>query len=155
MSNERSDNAFAALMQPVKTQSASEAIYEQIKDLILQGKLKPGDRLPTERALIQLLSRSRPTIREALRMLGRDGFIRTVPGGSGGAIVQMPTTNMVTQNLDAMLQIGNVTKAELGEFRLHNDAMVAGWAAQRRSSADLEALEAILNETDRAIQDMD
>ena len=44
-------------LRPVQTQRASEAIYEQIKDLIISGQFKPGDRLPSERALIEMLQR--------------------------------------------------------------------------------------------------
>lgn len=148
------DLPLAPLLRPVKTQRASEAIYEQIRDLILQGQLKEGDRLPSERALMDQLSRSRPTIREALRMLERDGFIQTIPGGSG-ATVHIPTTNMVTQSLDTMLQLQHVTKDELGEFRIHNDAATARWAALRRSEADLDAMEAILAETLKCVEVLD
>ena len=55
--------------QPVKTRRASEEIYLQLREFILSGQLKPGDRLPSERAMMAQLNRSRPTIREALRML--------------------------------------------------------------------------------------
>lgn len=79
----KADSSQAAqLLRPVETQRASAAIYEQVKGLILDGQLKPGDRLPSERALMDLMGRSRPTIREALRMLERDGFIHTVPAAA-------------------------------------------------------------------------
>jgi DNA-binding FadR family transcriptional regulator len=54
---------------PFATQRASEVIYEQIRELIISGQLKPSDRLPSERTLMEMYHRSRPTIREALRML--------------------------------------------------------------------------------------
>ena len=63
----------ANLFRPVETKRASEAIFDQIKDLIMRGKLRPGDRLPSERSMIEMFQRSRPTIREALRMLERAG----------------------------------------------------------------------------------
>ena len=118
-------------LRPVQTQRASEAIYEQIKDLIISGQFKPGDRLPSERALIEMLQRSRPTIREALRMLEREGFIRTVPG-TNGAIVQELSTDGVTQSLEVMLQTSRVTLDELSEYRAHNDVAVARPSAPLR-----------------------
>ncbi|MCI8477069.1 MAG: FadR family transcriptional regulator [Oscillospiraceae bacterium] len=151
MSKEKTDREAMPLLRPVETQRASEAIYEQIKTLIVQGKFKPGDRLPSERALMELMNRSRPTIREALRMLERAGFIHTTPGGTG-AVVQQPSPDIVIQSLDAMLQIGKVSLEELGEFRLHNDVAVARWAAQRRTQTDIDTLSEILTESERLIQ---
>lgn len=151
----KADSSQAAqLLRPVETQRASAAIYEQIKGLILDGQLKPGDRLPSERSLMDLMGRSRPTIREALRMLERDGFIHTVPGGSG-AVVQQPTADLVVQSLDAMLQVGKVSLMELGEFRMHNDVAVARWAAQRRTQSDIDTLKAILDQMEQCIQSKD
>ena len=151
----KADSSQAAqLLRPVETQRASAAIYEQVKGLILDGQLKPGDRLPSERALMDLMGRSRPTIREALRMLERDGFIHTVPGGSG-AVVQQPSTDLVVQSLDAMLQVGKVSLMELGEFRMQNDVTVARWAAQRRTQSDIDALKSILDQMEQCIQAKD
>ncbi len=151
MQKKADSSQTAQLLRPVETQRASAAIYEQIKNLILQGQLKPGDRLPSERSLMEVMGRSRPTIREALRMLERDGFIHTVPGGSG-AVVQQPSTDLVVQSLDAILQVGKVTLVELGEFRMHNDVAVARWAAQRRTQSDIDALKDILDRMEQCIQ---
>ena len=138
-------------LRPVQTQRASEAIYEQIKDLIVSGQFKPGDRLPSERALIEMLQRSRPTIREALRMLEREGFIRTVPG-TNGAIVQELSTDGVTQSLEVMLQTSRVTLDELSEYRAHNDVAVARWAARRAGPDDIAALGETLDRCARLLE---
>lgn len=140
------------VLRPVQTQRASEAIYEQIKDLIISGQFKPGDRLPSERALIDMLQRSRPTIREALRMLERAGFIRIMPG-TNGAIVQELTTDEVTQSMEVMLQTSKVTLDELSEYRAHNDVAVARWAAQRATSEDIAALSETLEQCRVLIED--
>lgn len=76
--------------QPVKTRRASEEIYLQLREFILSGQLKPGDRLPSERAMMAQLNRSRPTIREALRMLEQGGYIASTHGAPG-AVVQEPS----------------------------------------------------------------
>ena len=139
------------VLRPVQTQRASEAIYEQIKELIISGEFKPGDRLPSERALIDMLQRSRPTIREALRMLERAGFIRIVPG-TNGAIVQELSTDGVTQSMEVMLQTSKVTLDELSEYRSHNDVAVARWAAQRATPEDIAALRETLERCDALIE---
>lgn len=154
MPKKTNERETAQLLRPVETHRASEAIYEQIKELIVQGQLKPGDRLPSERSLIEVMGRSRPTVREALRMLEREGFIRTIPGGSG-AVVQQLSTDIVAQSLDTMLQVGQVTLTELGEFRINNDVTVARWAAQRRTQSDIDALKSILDQMEQCIQRRD
>ena len=132
-------------LKPVATVRASEAIYEQIKEKILVGELRPGDRLPSERQLMDMLARSRPTIREALRMLERDGFIRTAPG-THGAIIQKFGTANVEQPLETMLQVSDITIGELYEFRMQCECAIAGWAAQRRDEADVARLQEIVDE---------
>ena len=76
------------LFTPAKTQRASEAIYNQIYPMIVSGELKPGDRLPPERELAEMFQRSRPVVREALRMLQQDGLLVTSVGSTGGAVIR-------------------------------------------------------------------
>jgi len=57
------------IFRPIKQEKLSVKISNQIKTLIIEGELKPGDLLPTERELMQLLNVSRPSIREALKAL--------------------------------------------------------------------------------------
>jgi GntR family transcriptional repressor for pyruvate dehydrogenase complex len=141
----------AVNLKPIQTQRASEAIYDQIKDMILSGQLKPGDRLPSERNMMDMLQRSRPTIREALRMLERSGFIRTI-AGSNGAIIQEPNTKGVEQSLEAMLQSSQITLEKMSEYRSLNDVAIAGWAAERRTDEDLEALDALLAHAEATVE---
>lgn len=120
--------------QPIGGGRASEAIYDQLRELITSGVLKPGDRLPSERAMMEQLHRSRPTIREALRMLEQGGYVASTHGASG-AVVQELTIDGVEQPLSAMLQLNQISLEELGEYRAVNDGTIAGWAARRRWTA--------------------
>ena len=125
--------------QPVKTRRASEEIYLQLREFILSGQLKPGDRLPSERAMMTQLNRSRPTIREALRMLEQGGYIASTHG--------------VEEPLAEMIQLNQISLQELGEYRLNNDSTIAMWAAQRRSAADLQQLRQCLQEAQASTED--
>ena len=58
----------------------SDEIYEQIKDMILQGELHPKEKLPSERELSKKLGVSRASLREALNKLSAHGFIEQIPG---------------------------------------------------------------------------
>ncbi len=148
------NNESRPVLHPVETKRASEVIYEQIKSLIVDGQFKPGDRLPSERALMDTLQRSRPTIREALRMLERAGFVRIVPG-TNGAIVQEFSLSNVEQPLETMLQTSNVSREELAEFRIHNDTLVARLAAQRRTEKDIQFLTDLLDQAQALIDSGD
>ena len=138
--------------QPIGGGRASEAIYDQLRELITSGVLKPGDRLPSERAMMEQLHRSRPTIREALRMLEQGGYVASTHGASG-AVVQELTIDGVEQPLSAMLQLNQISLEELGEYRAVNDGTIAGWAARRRTDKDLAALDSCLTAAEQALGD--
>ena len=138
--------------QPLKSKRASEDIYEQLRGLITSGVLKPGDRLPSERAMMAELNRSRPTIREALRMLEQGGYISSAHGASG-AIVQELSIEDVEQPLVDMIQLNQITLGELNEYRASNDSTIAAWAAKRRTDADLSALHACMEQAQQCLAD--
>lgn len=130
----RSDRVFH--FEPVSSEHATAAIYTQISELILSGELKPGDRLPSERKMMTMFERSRPTIREALRMLERSELIKTMPSSSG-AIIMEPTSNSVEQPLETMLTLNQIRNSDLLEYRALNEIATAKWAAERRTEKDL------------------
>lgn len=140
------------LFTPVETQRACEVIYEQIKEKILNGELKPGDKLPSERAMMDMLHRSRPSVREALRMLERGGFIRIVPG-SRGAMILEPSTNGIEQSLSNLMRSKKITTKEMADYRRINDVVVSEWAAKRRTEEDVAAINAILDKAEQATGD--
>ena len=73
--------------KPIKQTRVSEEVAEQLKETILNGQFKAGDRLPSERDLAEAFQVSRVAIREALRSLENSGFIITRQGATGGAFV--------------------------------------------------------------------
>lgn len=119
---------------------AAEEIYEVLRQRILSGELTPGDRLPSERALMVELQRSRPTIREALRRLEQGGYITTAQGTSG-AVVRQLTLQAAEEPLQDIIRLGSVTLKELNEYRQTNDATIAAWAAKRATAEDVAAIE--------------
>ena len=134
----------------------STKLYEDIAaEMIAQihsGELRPGDRLPPERALAETYNVSRTTIREALRMLEQGGYIASTHGAPG-AVVQEPSLHGVEEPLAEMIQLNQISLQELGEYRLNNDSTIAMWAAQRRSAADLQQLRQCLQEAQASTED--
>ena len=76
------------LFEPIKSERTFEKVSKKIKQLIFDGVLKPGDRLPSELDLAQQFGVSRQTIREALRILELSGFITIQKGGAGGPLIK-------------------------------------------------------------------
>lgn len=142
-----------SLFSPVVTQKASGAIYDQIRNMIVVGDLKPGDKLPSERSLMDMMQRSRPTIREALRMLENAGLIQIVPGG--GAIVREPSISSIQQPLESIMALQSISDEELFEYRFYIEEMAASWAAQRRTEEDLAALRSCIESLKKLVDDFD
>ena len=80
---------------------ASEVIYDQIYLKIASGDLRPGDTLPSERELAEQFHRSRPSVREALRMLQQDGLLKISLGSAGGAVVSVRAGSLVASDIVA------------------------------------------------------
>jgi len=75
------------MFDPVRTRRTFEEAVEQIADRVRLGELRVGDRLPSERDLAKLMQISRPTVREAIRVLAEAGVVAVKPGAGGGIFV--------------------------------------------------------------------
>src|SRR5438105_6512027 len=78
-------SAMAGALRPRVKQGVAQSVVDRILDLIRTGMLRAGDRLPSERELIDILDISRPSLREALRALAILGVVESRHGG--GAFV--------------------------------------------------------------------
>ncbi len=130
---------------PAETQKAPEVIYSQIYQRIINGTLKPGDRLPSERVLAEQFQRSRHIIREALRMLQQDGLITVELGSTGGAIVQGVSIEMLSSPLKRYVASGDLNILELTEYRYLNDLGCARFAARHRTEEDIQSMREALD----------
>src|SRR5262245_53241973 len=93
------------MFKAVSLNRVSQAIVEQVKLLLRQGRLKPGDRLPSERELCERFGVSRVTVREALRVLEAGGLIDIRVGARGGAFVTSPTSQQIGEGLADLLNL--------------------------------------------------
>ena len=143
-------NEIQIELQPVQTKRASEEIYNQIRQLILDGEIHPGERLPSERKMMEMMHRSRPTIREAMRMLEREGYIK-IYSGSSGAVVQELNVDNAVQSLETIIQMKGMTIEEILEFRRLTECEAARLAAKRRTDEDLEKIKTIIQRSESTI----
>ena len=78
------------VVEPLRRQSVVHLAIEQIRRMISSGALSPGQRLPAERELAELFGVSRPTIREAIRVLGFSGAVETKQGSGSYVSAKAP-----------------------------------------------------------------
>src|ERR1700759_231245 len=109
---------MTALFTPVATGRISGDIVEQIKTMIRDGRLAPGDQLPAERDLTRQLGVSRVSVRDALRMLEAHGLIEVRVGARGGAFVTAPAPSLVGESFADRLPLAAATPTEVTEMRL-------------------------------------
>lgn len=120
---------------------AFEDVALQIREAIVEGRLRPGDRLPAQREMKELFQVSRSAIMEALRVLEKSDLITIRAGATGGAFVSHATSDTVAESLLLLLSLERVSLAELAEFRERVEGGTAYWAALRAKETELRRLE--------------
>ena len=129
-----------------------EQVADHIQQQILDGKMKPGDRLPSERDLQLLLGVGRPAIREALISLQQTGLVEIMNGAP--ARVAMPTAvGVLAGMMPAILQMLSTEEGQrhFQNLRLFFEAALARRASHEASPDDLEKLKAALEANRQAI----
>jgi DNA-binding FadR family transcriptional regulator len=124
-------------MALARRRSLVDEIFDDFADRIRSGRLTPGERLPTEKALSADLAVSRTVVREAVARLTAHGL--TVPKqGSGVFVSEGPRFEAFQVTPEELSALEDIMK--LLEMRVAIEAEMAGLAAERRTAADLEAL---------------
>ncbi len=130
----------ADLFRPVSVDRISEVIVEQMRLLIREGKLVPGDRLPSERSLCERFAVSRVTVREALRVLETSGLVEIRVGARGGAFVTRPSSERVGKGLAEFLTLAPATAIDVTETRMVIELGVLPLAVERATETDIAEL---------------
>jgi len=130
-----------------KSEKVSDNIIAQIRDAILSGKLKPGDRLASEKELIEQFGVSKATMREALRVLEVIGLLEIRKGIAGGAFVAEVDMRTTLHAIVNFLHFRTVSIREITMLRYLIEPSVAQLAATRRTDRDIEKLEQVIGET--------
>ena len=126
--------------KPIKQFRISEEVLSQLKESILLGKFKSGEKLPSERELTEEFQVSRGVIREAIRILEITGFVTLRQGPTGGAFVtDLSFDHVGTAFLDLFLA-NKVSIPELANVRLYIEPEVARLAALNAGQEDKKRL---------------
>ncbi len=126
------------MKEPIRPTKLADTIADHLEQLILEGSLRPGERLLAERELAQHLDVSRPSLREALEKLERRGLVKS---GRGGATFVAPLLGEgFTEPLYAALAGRPATTFDYLEFRRVVEGSAAALTASRGTDVDLDEI---------------
>jgi GntR family transcriptional repressor for pyruvate dehydrogenase complex len=134
------------MFKSTESKKISDQIIAQIRAAIFEGKLKPGDKLPSERELLENFKVSKVTLREALRSLEILGFLEIRKGSSGGAFVTEINIKKAREGFINFLHSKNLSLKDLSEVRLILEPYVAERAALAITEGDLNRLKELIKE---------
>lgn len=129
-------------------------VADTLRRKIILGELKQGDFIPPEPDLMVQLGVSRPTLREALRVLEAEALIRPRRGSRAGAEVCAPSVGMSARYMSFVLQYQGTTLDDVLKARQVVEPPLAGMVAASNSPAAFGALRAALQEEEDALGDM-
>jgi GntR family transcriptional repressor for pyruvate dehydrogenase complex len=129
-----------------KGHKVSHYVIEQIRDAILTGEYKPGDRLASERELIDKFQVSKASMREALRVLEGMGLIETRKGTGGGIFAAEVNMNTTVHSLTNFLHFKNVSIGDITALRYFLEPRLAQLAISKITEQDIRILESMTNE---------
>ena len=135
-----------------KRPKAAEVVAAELRRQIVTGRLKPGDKLHPENVLTTEFEISRPTLREALRLLESESLITISRGKHGGARVSSIDLSAAARQVGVFLQLEGTTLQDVWLARTVIEPPAAALLAARRDLVAFAALEANIEEAREAAQ---
>ncbi|HEV2494084.1 MAG TPA: FadR/GntR family transcriptional regulator [Terriglobia bacterium] len=135
---EMRDSALNAALKPLKRTDVTQLVVDRLRDLLEQGVLKPGSKLPPEPEMSKLLGISRPSLRQAYKALSILGILRAVPGD--GTYISDSTSKILAMPLTFLMLMKRISLDEIFEFRMMLEAVLARLAATRASESEIQAM---------------
>jgi DNA-binding FadR family transcriptional regulator len=117
----------------------AELVAARLRQRIIAGDLEDGDELPREAEMLEQFGVSRPSLREALRILETEGLIRIRRGKVGGAVVKRPTAESAAYHVGLSLQSAGVTLEDLAAARAVLEPACAALAAAQEDRTEIVA----------------
>jgi DNA-binding FadR family transcriptional regulator len=134
-------------------QKTAEIVAGHLRRQIVRGELTEGDALPPEAVLMEQFGVSRPTLREAFRVLESEMLISVRRGAHGGARVHSPNGDVAARYAGLVLEHRGATLADVYEASAIVEPAAAGIVAARRSPGDVRRLREVAEEGDASMAD--
>jgi GntR family transcriptional repressor for pyruvate dehydrogenase complex len=120
------------VLPAIRAPKTAELIAARLRGQIVRGELQPGSRLAPEAGLQEQFGVSRPTLREAFRILEAESLLSVRRGARGGAHVVMPDLSVAARHVGTLLQVSGTTIGEVYEARMAIEPTAARMLALRR-----------------------
>jgi GntR family transcriptional repressor for pyruvate dehydrogenase complex len=130
---------------------AATLVADHLRAAIVEGEIQAGDVLPAEAVLMEQFGVSRPTLREALRILESEGLLTVNRGSHGGFRVHTPNPRVAAQFAGHVLQHRGATVADILQARAMVESQCARLMAERRTRSDLALLQDCVEEGAREL----
>jgi GntR family transcriptional repressor for pyruvate dehydrogenase complex len=144
----------AARPNGTRAREKPQQIADELRSLIVSGELSEGDSLGHEPDLVERFGVSRPSLREALRILEAEGLVTVVRGVRGGVVVHAPDQRMTARTAALVLQARNVPLADVFEARSLLEPIAAKTiAGMRGRRSAINQLRELIRQEEAAIED--
>jgi DNA-binding FadR family transcriptional regulator len=143
---------IARVGQVMRAPKTAELIASHLRRQIVRAELKPGETLPPEMHLMEQFGVSRPTLREAFRILEAESLIGVRRGARGGAQVLEPDPMVAARHVGLLLQLQGTTIQDVYEARMVSEPVCARMLTQVRTDADLEDLRAVVVDLEQLVK---
>lgn len=130
----------------LRTPKIAELVARRLRGMIVDGELKEGDHLPNEAELMVLFSVSRPTLREAIRVLESERLVEVRRGSRAGAEVRIPGPEIVARPASLLLELSGATVADVNIALAAVEPLAARLLAAQGTDEQFDELERILDE---------
>lgn len=140
----RSNSGAARVGTVMRAPKTAELIAGHLRRQIVQGELEPGETLPPEMTLMDQFGVSRPTLREAYRILEAESLIGVRRGARGGAQVLEPDPIVAARHVGLLLQLQGTTIQDVYQARMVNEPVCARMLAAIRTDQDLDDLRLVV-----------
>ncbi|MGW0023211.1 FadR/GntR family transcriptional regulator [Rhodococcus sp. NPDC003383] len=130
----------------IRTPKTAELVARKLRRMIVDGELKDGDHLPHEAELMEHFSVSRPTLREAVRVLEAERLVEVRRGSRSGARVCVPGPEVVARPASLLLELSGATVADVYIARQAVEPAAARLLAENGTEEAFDELERIVDE---------
>jgi DNA-binding FadR family transcriptional regulator len=146
--------AYEGSGSQLRVPKAAELLAARIRGQIIRSELKAGDALPAESELMERFGVSRPTLREAIRVLEMESLLRMRRGSRGGALVTAPDPRVAARAVGVLLQLRGVSLRDIHEARMMIEPMAARHIAESKDAhLVLETLHELNEEARDSVRD--
>lgn len=130
----------------VRSPKTAELVAGTLRRMVVDGTLKEGDFLPNEAELMTHFGVSRPTLREAVRVLEAERLVEVRRGSRTGARVRVPGPEIVARPAGLLLELSGATVADVMVARSGTEPMAARLLAESGNTEAFDELERMLTE---------